>query len=111
METKPWNRLPNESSKNYYDFCVYMYLGRYYRSLEQVRIELGRKKSYLRWLEVLSSKYHWVKRAKAYDIYLDELTYEYAYHASLQKKGLEAYIPKDSPFRRYNLDKSNPKLG
>ena len=77
--------LPDESSKDYHDFLIYMYLGRYYRSLEQVRIELGRKKSYLRWLEHLSSKYQWVKRAKAHDIYLDQKShYEFMRHLYLE---------------------------
>ncbi len=111
MATVSWQKTLQETHKSYMAFCVYRNLGRYHRSLEKVRVKLGRKKSYLRWLEVLSSKYHWVKRAKAYDIYLDELTHEYAYHSYLQKKGLEAYIPKDSPFRRHNLDKSTLKLG
>lgn len=62
----PWERRPDETSKSYRAFTQYLLLGPD-RSLEELRKELDRKPSYLRWLEVWSSKYDWVDRATAYD--------------------------------------------
>jgi len=64
-----WERQNDEGSKAYAAFCVYRDLGPE-RSLEKVRQNLDKprtKKS----LGDLSVKYNWVKRAQAYDDYME----------------------------------------
>jgi len=63
-----WERQPGETAKAYAAFCVYRDLGPG-RSLEKAAQAMGYKsrKNFSIW----HSKYEWVKRAEAYDEYLE----------------------------------------
>lgn len=61
-----WEQLPEETSTAYYRFSIYLELGAD-RSIREVGEKLGKSKGYEKQLEKWSSKYHWVKRASAYD--------------------------------------------
>jgi len=67
----PWNQLPEEGGKAFAAFQVYRELGPWERSMNRVRVELGRPESYLRSLQSWSSKYRWVDRVRAWDQHLD----------------------------------------
>lgn len=64
-EKKPWDRLPNETTKAYGAFCDYIELGpeRSITKLAQSRNKPGTRS----WLGHWSSKYKWAKRVKAFD--------------------------------------------
>lgn len=63
-----WERRPGETAKAYAAFCVYRDLGPS-RSLEKAAQAMGYKsrKNFSVW----HSKHEWVKRAEAYDEYLE----------------------------------------
>ena len=66
-----WERLPEETSRQYEAFCIYRNMGPE-RSILKVAQEwsIGGHTSKLKeW----SSKYHWVERASAYDEHIDEI--------------------------------------
>ncbi|MGB9858672.1 MAG: hypothetical protein ACPLQP_01910 [Moorellaceae bacterium] len=65
-----FERLPGETTKAWAAFQVYRDLGPQ-RSLGKVREALGKSTGYMRVLEEWASKYQWVKRAAAYDDYLE----------------------------------------
>ncbi|MBZ2166334.1 hypothetical protein, partial [Methanobacterium spitsbergense] len=69
-----WKRAEYERDKAFVLFTIYRDLGPT-RSLEKVRVKYredeGEKLS-LKQIETYSSKYSWVKRASAYDDFLDE---------------------------------------
>lgn len=62
VESVPWEPLAGESSKAYRAFASYLELGPR-RSLRR----LGETSAKVRQLEVWSSKYNWVARARAFD--------------------------------------------
>jgi len=69
-EAAPWGRLPDESGKAYYAFCLYLRDG-YWRSLRKVADILGKGVSYESQLEKWSAKYNWLDRVQAYDTYVE----------------------------------------
>ena len=71
-EVPPWERLPDESSKAYHAFCLYLWDG-YWRSLREVADALGKGVSYESQLEKWSAKYNWFWRAQAFDTYVETL--------------------------------------
>lgn len=66
-----WEKLENETTLAYEWFCRYRDFGPE-RSLAKIVHEHGRKKNYVRQLEVWSRKSSWVIRATAYDVYIEE---------------------------------------
>jgi hypothetical protein len=64
-----WTRLPNESSRAYRAFELYRDMGPAERSIEKVGERLGKNPTAL---ARLSSKYGWVERANAYDVYIGQ---------------------------------------
>jgi hypothetical protein len=64
-----WTRLPNESSRAYQAFELYKSMGPGTRSIEKVGKRLGKNPTAL---GRLSSKYGWVERANAYDVYIGQ---------------------------------------
>jgi len=64
-----WERQKNENSKAYAAFCIYRDMG-VERSIEKV-YEKRSKRGPLSRLKNWSVKYNWVKRANAYDDYLE----------------------------------------
>ena len=69
----PWEKQPYETHKSWLAFCKYRDMGPS-RTLEKIRIMLGKDTGYMRHLEHWSAKYKWVSRANAYDNYLDKRT-------------------------------------
>lgn len=67
VEADPWERQKNEGSETYADFCVYRDLGPG-RSIPKAA-ELQGKNVTALWQA--SSRHKWVKRAEAYDAYLE----------------------------------------
>jgi hypothetical protein len=70
-----FERLPNESDEPWNAFVIYRDLGartpgQAGRSLENVRLSLGKDESFLRNLKQWSVRFDWVRRARKYD---DEL--------------------------------------
>lgn len=72
-ERKPWDRRDGagETSKAFDAFAIYRDLGAVERSLEKVRLELGRPQGYMRPLEAWSSRHRWVERARSWDDHQD----------------------------------------
>ena len=66
-----WEKQAGEGGRVYEYFCAYRDMGPG-RSLAKLWRELGKKPSLTR-LEDLSVRHGWVKRAEAYDLYLDSL--------------------------------------
>jgi hypothetical protein len=66
-----WERQPDEVNKRYSAFCIYRDMGRE-RSLVKVSNAVGKSKSYIKWLQRVSVEENWVKRAGAYDDYLEK---------------------------------------
>jgi hypothetical protein len=71
-EASPWERLPDESSKAYHAFCLYLWNG-HWRSLRKVADVLGKGISYEKQLAKWSAKFNWFERAQAFDTYVDTL--------------------------------------
>lgn len=71
-EAFPWERLPDESSKAYHAFCLYLWDG-HWRSIRKVADVLGKGVSYEKQLEKWSAKFNWFERTQAFDTYVDEL--------------------------------------
>ena len=71
-EVAPWERLPDEPSKAYHAFCLYLRDG-YWRSLRKVADVLGKGISYESQLEKWSAKFNWFDRAQAFDTYVDTM--------------------------------------
>lgn len=75
----PWERQEGETTKAFYAFVIYRDLG-HNRSISRVHqayIETTSKtRSCLRTIGGWSAKYGWVKRAQAYDAYMDGLARE-----------------------------------
>jgi hypothetical protein len=74
-ENTTFDRLPNESDEPWQAFCIYRDLGPRIpgsggRSMENVRLSLGKDESFISALKLWSSKFDWVKRARLHD---DEL--------------------------------------
>ncbi|MGB8311545.1 MAG: hypothetical protein WCE81_06760 [Halobacteriota archaeon] len=69
-EAAPWERLPDESGKAYYAFCLYLRDG-HWRSLRKVADALGKSVSYESQLEKWSAKYNWLDRVQAFDTCVD----------------------------------------
>lgn len=71
---KPWERLPEESSKQFEAFCIYRDLGpgRSIQKVAQNRSGSGGVSKLKEW----SSKYDWVERAEGYDQYLEKIIRE-----------------------------------
>lgn len=67
-----YERLPGETAKAWKAFSMYRDMG-HDRSIENVRISLGRPSVYLRSLQTWSSKFAWVERAKLYDDWCDSI--------------------------------------
>lgn len=63
-----WERLPGEPSYCYALFCIYRDLGPQ-RSYNRVAKESGKG---VRRIEAIGSKWNWVRRAEAYDNYLEK---------------------------------------
>jgi hypothetical protein len=75
---QPWERLPEETSKQYEAFCIYRDLGPS-RSLEKCgkeMAEIGQQSYHPKYIRSLSSKHNWVSRAMSYDNYLEKLIRE-----------------------------------
>lgn len=66
-----WEKQDFESAKMFKLFCIYRDMGQT-RTLQKVCEHLGKKIGYRRNLEFYSSKYKWVARSDAYDIYITE---------------------------------------
>ncbi len=62
--SKPYDRLPNETSKAWAAFCIYRDMGGD-RSHEKLRQKYG--KTTARYFHIWSAKYKWVERCKAFD--------------------------------------------
>lgn len=68
-----WEKQPNESAKSYLWFCKYRDMGSD-RTLAKVKTECKKTEGkYNSMLERWSSKFNWVERAEAYDLYLERL--------------------------------------
>lgn len=68
-----WEKQPDESAKSYLWFCKYRDMGPE-RTLAKVKTECKKTEGkYNSMLERWSSKFNWVKRAEAYDLYLEKL--------------------------------------
>lgn len=72
----PWEKQEGENAKSYAAFCAYRDMGvnRSFAKIVPVLYgELGKDKTTvkLRQLATWSSKHNWVKRAEAYDVYLE----------------------------------------
>lgn len=65
-----FERMPGEPPKAFSAFRMYRDMGST-RTLENVRISLGKPPVYAAMLEQWSTKYEWVERAGLYDAYLD----------------------------------------
>lgn len=72
METQEhaFDRLPKESTKAWEAFVYYRNLGSD-RSLDKVRRQYSDKPSYMALVARWSSRYSWVKRARAFDDYIE----------------------------------------
>lgn len=71
MDNKPWEKLPEETNRQYGAFCIYRDMG-IGRSILKVAHEWsagGHTSKLKEW----SSKCHWVERASAYDEHIDEI--------------------------------------
>lgn len=66
MSSKPWHRIPGETSLSRNAFRIYLELGPM-RSLRKVADELDKPEWYTRTLERWSSRFSWVDRAAEYD--------------------------------------------
>jgi len=71
-EVAPWKRLPDESSKAYHAFCLYLWDG-HWRSMREVADALGKGFSYENQLWKWSAKFNWLDRAQAFDTYVDTM--------------------------------------
>jgi hypothetical protein len=71
-EVAPWKRLPDESSKAYHAFCLYLWDG-HWRSMSKVADALGKGFSYENQLWKWSAKFNWLDRAQAFDTYVDTM--------------------------------------
>jgi hypothetical protein len=92
--SKPWDentsfdRLPNEADEPWQCFCIYRDLGprvpgKGGRSLENVRLSLGKDETYIATLRKWSVNFQWGKRSRKYD---DELELK-------NRKQAEKHIP------------------
>lgn len=66
-----WEKLDAETTLAYEWFCRYRDYGPE-RSLAKVVQEHGKKKNYVRQLEVWSRRFSWVARATSYDVHIEE---------------------------------------
>lgn len=66
MDEVIWEQREDETQISYEWFCHYRDMG-VHRSLEKIRQRYGKNASYLRQLQLWSSKYNWVDRAEAWD--------------------------------------------
>jgi len=73
MNGKSWHMMEDESPKSYEAFEVYYILEPGERSAKAVAHMMGRPEGYKKVLEVWSSKYQWVQRAKDHDAYQRKL--------------------------------------
>ena len=75
-EKKPWEKRSEETAKSFAAFCIYRDLPPFERSLPKVVEQLREDgmTTTLRWVGEWSRKYDWVKRAEAWDAYLDQQT-------------------------------------
>ena len=71
MRVRLWEKLPEETSRQYEAFCIYRDMG-IERSILKVAYEWS-EGGHTSKLKEWSSKYHWVERASAYDEYIDEI--------------------------------------
>lgn len=71
-EVAPWKRLPDESSKAYHAFCLYLWDG-HWRSMSKVADALGKGFSYENQLWKWSAKFNWLDRVQAFDTYVDTM--------------------------------------
>lgn len=88
--TETWERLPDESSLAYRAFIVYRDQGMS-RSIEKIQdliVDISGKPRYktTRNFYAWSSKYEWVKRARAWDDHLDELRIKEAEKSITQER-------------------------
>lgn len=72
-EPELWARQNSERSKAFSLFCMYRDMGPE-RSLDKLRKSMGEATVSQRNLELYSARYNWVKRAQAYDDYLQKKT-------------------------------------
>jgi hypothetical protein len=84
-----WERLPGETSKAWEAFSTYRDLGKR-RGISKASAVLGKTK---RQLEAWSSKFDWVSRAAAFDVYHDRRRLESALNSDCELHGrkLEAF--------------------
>lgn len=71
LSKKPWERLPNETSKQYDAFCIYRDMG-----IERTISEVARgwsKSGAKSRLQEWATKNNWQSRATSYDDYIDEI--------------------------------------
>ena len=66
-----WEKQDFDTKHAYDLFCVYRDMG-IMRSLEKVRVQLGKPERYIRALQKNSVIYKWVERVTAYDRYIEE---------------------------------------
>lgn len=71
MTVKLWEKLPEETNRQYEAFCIYRDM-----SIERSILKVAQEWSsggHTSKLKEWSSKYHWVERASAYDEHIDEI--------------------------------------
>jgi hypothetical protein len=68
-EKQPWDRQPYETSRSYELFCTYRDMG-IKRSLRKMKAAVNGSPS-VRRLQVLSARWGWVGRSRAYDDHLE----------------------------------------
>lgn len=105
--TKPWKRLPTETSKQYNAFCIYRDLGPG-RSIQKVANKRSGSGG-LSKLKEWSSKYLWIERAAAYDEHLDGVWrsgFEEEIHEMAARHAREAKLFQEKVHER--LEKIDP---
>lgn len=96
MNSHKWERLPQESSKQFEAFTLYRDLGPN-RSIQKVAQERTEGRPHTSRLKEWSFKYEWVERATAYDAHLDEI----------RRSGKEDEIRELAAQNSHEIDKMN----
>ena len=74
MDSRPsWERQEEETRKAFACFEMYRNMLPVERTMDKVRVSLGRRSGYLRLLERWAARFHWVRRAADFDAYTDRL--------------------------------------
>jgi len=76
MDKQLWHRRPDETAKAFSAFILYRDMPAGERSLRKLGQNQGKTPSYIKYLQIWSSRYSWVDRATAYDDYLAQIKAE-----------------------------------